>query len=242
MAKLNEINISTGFLNSSQRNNEILPSVACGPTNMIQGLEYSGWEINKKVFPDLTQPEDKLMKFTRTNEAVLEYYRRKYRNMYINWVDEANSLKKEDQELWQVDCPKANAPNEIHDVMNFATNLFLGYTEEDINNGYYATKLVDRFNEEIVCDCLKKGLPVVTSVRFKDCGHYITIVGAQFKKDYLSPNSVVNYIIDNTYGRFNFKTETYEKVSGNDNLIPKSELLARVRPVMHLFVKGVITI
>ena len=238
---LKEINVSAGYLNSSQRNNEILPSVACGPTNMIQGLEYSGWELNQKIFPELKQPEDKLMKFTRTNQKVLDYYKKRYSNMYENWQEEARALQKEGQELWQVDCPKANAPNEVHDVMNFATNLFMGYTEDDIKKGFYATWLLEGFNLEVVARNLLQGLPVVTSVRFKDCGHYITIVGAQYKKE-LNAKNIVNLIIDNTYGRFNFKTETYEKVSGNDNIISREELLARVRPVMHLFRKGAATL
>ena len=55
-------------------------------------------------------------------------------------------------------------------------------------------------------------------------------------------SNVENLIIDNTYGKFNFKTEAYEMVSGNDNLIPKKELIERVRPAMHLFRPGVLTI
>lgn len=238
---LKEINISTGFINSSQRNNEILPSVACGPTNMIQALEYTGWEIDQRIFPELKQPEDKLMKFTRTNETVLNYYKKKYKNLFINWQEEAKALKKDGEELWQVNCPKAYAPNEVHDVMNFATNLFLGYTEEDIKNGHRATWLENEFNLDDVVYQLTIGNPVVTSVRFGNCGHYITIVGAQYRK-YLCAPYVVNLIIDNTYGKFNFETETYEKVSGNDNIISKKELLERVRPVMHLFKQGATTI
>ena len=134
---LNEINISKNFENYSQRNNELLPHVACGPTNMIQALEYAGWEWNNKQFPELKQPEDKLLKFTRTNENVLKYYEKKYKNMYRNWIEEAKSLQKEGQELWEVNCKKAYPPNEIHDVMNFATNAFLGYSEEDIKNNYF---------------------------------------------------------------------------------------------------------
>ena len=241
--QLNEINVSKNFENYSQKNNEALATVACGPTNMIQGLEYSGWEINNKLFPEFKQPEDKLTKFTRTNEAVLEYYKRKYRNMYLNWQEEAKSLQKEGQELWEVNCKKAYPPNEIHDVMNFATNAFLGYSEEDIKNDHYATCFVPRFDLYTVLLELKYGLPVVTSVRFGNSGHYITIVGCQWKgKKVPNESNVENLIIDNTYGRFNFKTEKYDNVSGNDNLIPKDELLARVRPAMHLFRPGVLTI
>lgn len=238
---LKEINISTNFLNSSQRNNEILPSVACGPTNMIQALEYTGWEFDQRKFPELKQPEDKLMKFTRTDERVLKYYETKYKNMFLNWQEEAKSLKKENEELWQVDCPRANAPNEVHDVMNFATNLFLGYTPEDIENHYGPTWLENCFDlNEVVCELSFKR-PVVTSVRFGNYGHYVTIVGAQYKGEFC-PKNIVNLIIDNTYGKFNFEAEVYENETGNDNIISKEELLARVRPVMHLFRPGAATV
>ena len=242
MAMLNEINISKNFENYSQRNNELLPHVSCGPTNMIQALEYAGWEWNNKQFPELKQPEDKLLKFTRTNENVLKYYERKYKNMYKNWIDEAKSLQKEGQELWEVDCKKAYPPNEIHDVMSFATNAFLGYSADDISNKHYATYFVEEFYLPTVISQLCSGLPVVTSVRFKDCGHYITIVGCRWKGREPNESNVENLIIDNTYGRFNFKTETYEMASGNDNLISKKELIERVRPVMHLFRPGALTI
>ena len=241
MATLNEINISKNFENYSQRNNELLSHVSCGPTNMIQALEYAGWEWNNKQFPELKQPEDKLLKFTRTNENVLKYYEKKYKNMYRNWIEEAKSLQKEGQELWEVDCKKSYPPNEIHDVMSFATNAFLGYTEENINNKHYATYLSNTFHIATVLMQLEVGLPVVTSVRFGGFGHYITIVGCQWKGRHLTPDTVVNFIIDNTYGRFNFKTEQYENVSGNDNLISKEELLSRARPVMHLFKSGALT-
>lgn len=163
--------------------------------------------------------------------------------MYRNWVEEAKSLQKEGQELWEVNCKKAYPPNEIHDVMNFATNAFLGYSEEDIKNNYFATCFAPRFDLYTVLRELKYGLPVVTSVRFGNYGHYITIVGCQWSgKKEPNESNVENFIIDNTYGKFNFKTETYEMVSGNDNLIPKKELIERARPAMHLFRPGVLTI
>ena len=92
-------------------------------------------------------------------------------------------------------------------------------------------------------DQLGRGLPVVTSVRFGNSGHYITIVGCQWKgKNGPTESNVENFIIDNTYGKFNFKKEIYEIVSGNDNLIPKKELIERARPAMHLFRQGALTI
>lgn len=91
---LNEINISKNFENYSQRNNELLPHVACGPTNMIQALEYAGWEWNNKQFPELKQPEDKLLKFTRTNENVLRYYEKNIKTCIETGLKKQNHYKK----------------------------------------------------------------------------------------------------------------------------------------------------
>ena len=234
---LKEVNVSKGFVNYSQRNNDILPHVACGPTNMCQALDYSGWEIDTSIYPKLTQPEDKLMKFTRTNPAVLKFYETKFPTMYKNWIKEAKELRQGKQELWEVNCAKSYAPNEVHEVMNFATNLFLGFKPEDVFNKKAATYILSYFSEDLVRQELDKGLPVVTSVRFGNCGHYITIVGYQIDEK----GKIVNFIIDNTYGKFNFEKEIYEKVSGNDNLISPEELKKRVRPVMHMFKSGPVT-
>lgn len=231
-----EVNISNGYQNYSQRNNEILPNVACGPTNMIQALDYAGW-VFPNMYPDLPQPEDQLMKFSRTNEEVLEFYRENFVIMYNQWKDESEKIAKESKiQPWEANCIKSYAPNEVHAVMSFATNLFMGFKKYDLKNNY-ATYMVERFDKETVIRELDKGLPVVTSVRFGDCGHYITIVGY---KGYRS--GIIEFIIDNTYGRFNFKTEKYDLVSGDDELINEKELVQRVRPVMHLFKRNALTI
>lgn len=245
-----EINVSKGFENYSQRNNVIVPNSSCGPTNFIQGLEYSGWHWDNKMFPELNQPEDKLTKFTRTNKDVLSYYEKHYRNMYNEWIAEAKMLAKaSNRQPWEVDCKKTYPPNEVHDVMSYAANLFIGYTAKELEkmDARPVTRFYNEFIESDVVYSLMTGKPVVSSVNFNNCGHYVTIVGfvadddfpknkRGWKKEEL--DKIKEYIIDNTYGKFNFKTNKYEAVSGNDERIERNKFLSIVKPVTHYFSKG----
>lgn len=239
-----EINVSKDFENYSQRNNVLVPNSSCGPTNMIQGLEYSGWQWNNSIFPELKQPEDKLTKFCRTNKDVLVYYQKHYRNMYDNWMAEAKELaRKYKKEFWQVECVKNYPPNEVHDVMSYATNLFIGYTAKELEQMKVrpVTRFYNEFDERDVVYSLLKGKPVVSSVNFNNCGHYITIVGFNAPDSFKNENDyalIKEYIIDNTYGKFNFETNKYEAVSGNDERIERGKFLSIVKPITHYFSKG----
>lgn len=256
---MKELNISKDYENYSQRNNEIDSANVCGPTNFIQALEYSGWQWNNAMFPQFAQPEDKLTYFCRTSPDVLKYYETKYNNMYKNWRAEADKLAKETgKEYWQVSCKDTYPPNELHDVMSYAVNLFIGYKPEEIKalGKRPVTRFYNEFEEWEVFWSLKKRLPVISSVDpFKrDGGHYITIVGVTLKKDIpiselnkmeCSKDSVMKvanlideYIIDNTYGKFDFKNKKYLAVSGNDEHIKREKFLEIVKPVSHYFSAG----
>ena len=250
---LKEFNVSKDFENYSQRNNVLVPNSACGPTNMIQGLEYSHWYWNNSLYPELKQPEDKLTKFCRTNEEVVNYYAAHYKAMYENWINEATKLAKcQNKKYWEVDCKDSYPPNELHDVMSYATNLFVGYTAADLKNmkSRPVTNFTNKFIEETVISSILSGVPVVSSVNFNGYGHYITIVG--FVADvpegfdenniFIDLGRIKEYIIDNTYGRFNFKTQKYDAVSGNDEHIERSKFLSMVKPIMHTFTKGAATV
>lgn len=243
---MKEYNISEGFSNFSQRNNINDPANACGPTNIIQCLSYCGWPINPPIFKEFEQPEDKLLKFCRTDKRVLEFYKTNYKGLYDEWIEESERLAKEKKlKPWQVSCIKSYPPNEVHKVLNYAANLFIGFTQEDIAKRNVATWCVEYDNINDRCnleDLLPKQIrdlkvPMMTSLRFKGGGHYVSIVG------YTEENgNVRDVIVDNTYGRFNFKEEKYELVSGDDEKIPIKEFKDRMRPVMHFFKSQTITI
>lgn len=253
---MKEFNVSVGHDNYSQRNNEIDSNNVCGPTNFIQALEYSGWILDESKFPQFKQPEDKLTYFTRTNKDVLNYYKTKYTNMYNNWIAEAKeNAKKEKKEIWQVSCKKAYPPNEVHDVMSYAVNLFVGYTAKDLAGMKRrpVTRFYNEFDEYEVVWQICKGLPVISSVDpfKKGQGHYITIVGFIADDDFVKPtsydevsnkkidlNKIDSYIIDNTYGVFDFKNKCYLAKSGNDEKIEREQFLDIIKPVSHYFSQG----
>ena len=241
---MKEFNISKDFSNYSQRNNVIDPSNACGPPNIIQCLDYAGWPINPPIFKELKQPEDKFLKFCRTDQRVLDYYKENFRSFYDEWNEESSRIAKEKKiKPWEASCIKSYPPNEVHKVLNFAANLFLGFTLKDIYSKEGATWCVEdesfpRLFEKYLVEAIReKEVPLLTSLRFKGGGHYVSIVGYTEDGGY-----VKEVIIDNTYGKFNFAEEKYELVSGNDEKIPINEFKKRMRPVLHFFKKQTATI
>ncbi len=251
-----EVNVSLGKDNYSQRNNEIDSNNVCGPTNFIQGLTYAGWVLDESKFPQFKQPEDKLTYFCRTNKDVLNYYKTHYANYYNNWMAEAKAnAKAQKKEYWQVVCKNSYPPNELHDVMSYAVNLFVGYSAKDLASMKRrpVTRFYNEFDENEVIWQLCKGLPVVSSVDpFKrGGGHYITIVGFTADDDFCKPTTydqvtekrialtkIKDYIIDNTYGKFDFAKKVYLAVSGNDERIERSKFLDIIKPVSHYFSPG----
>lgn len=267
---LKTINVSENKCNYSQRNNKIDPCSTCGTTNMIQALDYCGWEFPKDN--TLTQPEDCFTKFCRSNDEVLEYYKTKYPSMYNNWMQESfklfgkgksinetnfKSLIKSNN-IWKEHFPESFPPNEVHDVLNFAANKWLGYDKDEI------TYFKENSTEEEIDKSLLDGRPVVSSVKFGNWGHIITIVGIEFEaktkyanslsdvfydfEHFDGPETIKNYIIDNTYGRFNFDTMKYDAVSGNDEKIERHKFLSMLKPIgcptinAHFFKKGPATL
>ena len=253
-------NVSEGHDNFSQRNNLIDPINVCGPTNFAQCLGYAGWEVDMNIIPQFKQIDDKLTYFTRTNKDVLDYYKTHYLNMYNNWMSEAKEkAKAQHKQYWEVACINSYPPNELHDVMSYAVNLFLGYSVKDLATMKKrpVTRFYNEFDEyEVVWQICSKGLPVISSVDpfKKKQGHYISIVGLIADDDFVAPKSydevtehkidlskIKTYIIDNTYGVFDFVNKKYIAVSGNDENLSREKLLDIIKPVSHYFSKGAAT-
>ena len=234
---MKEVNLSINKINYSQRNNEADPSSTCGTTNMVQALDYAGWELPKG---EHNQPEDNLTQFCRTNEEVLNYYNKKYPAMYNNWIKECTKLSGKEglsdldlvDRCWHMHFPDSFPPNEVHDVLSYAANKWMGYEKDEI------THFVENAYETNIVNALRHGTPVVSSVKFGKYNHIITIVGFEYddkKYDSTSDdeieNYITNYIIDDTYGRFNFETMKYDVISGNDTKIERKKFLSMLKPI-----------
>jgi hypothetical protein len=73
------LNVSANKENYSQRNNKIDPGITCNTTSVIAALDYNGYRIPVKAGD---QPEDDLTVFTRTDQRVLDFYKKKMPVMY----------------------------------------------------------------------------------------------------------------------------------------------------------------
>lgn len=203
-------NISDGKENWSQRKSVYSYSFKdyktnwasfCNVTMMAMALDYLGYLDKYKSRIDNTYPElkrfpDKLAKYLLENENVRKFYKNIDPTDYNNFV----SGKKD-----------AIGPNEIHQVLSFGTNMFLGHG----NITQFSTNV---HWIEILHDIIYDSTPVGISGKFSGLHHIVLLVGAAYKHldggdrpgllqqpDY--------FIIDDPYG----KTYEYKKgLSGND--------------------------
>jgi len=208
--------VSAGFSNSSQRNNIYVDKVlkkstalvACNATSMGMGLEYTGWSIPQKYL-ELKQQEDNLIKFCQEDSIVLDYYKKTLPAMYAAWLVRAK------------DC---YAPNEVHDVLSYAINMYMGSKVT-----YFK---VNTLVSEIVSDISIRNLPIVMSGKFAGFGHVVCLVGFKAKKEFLEGYNktktitedllkfIYEWTIDDPYG--DFRNDYKIVLSGNN--IPMTSL------------------
>jgi hypothetical protein len=171
-------NVSKGKENFSQRNNEFKwthpknPAVKmdalsmCNVTSMVMALAYLGYTFPTGKFK---QPEDNLCDFMFTDKRVMERYKTRFPAMWAAF-----------------DRGDANAfgPNLVHDILSFATNLWMGCTS------------MTTFNErmpitDIIKEIVENNRPLVLSGTFPytfqsgtvgTLGHINVLVGAIWDK------------------------------------------------------------
>lgn len=191
--------------NYSQVNNVIEGNSACNITSMVQALDYMGYKLPEdELFPKFKQAEDKLMYFCKTDKDVLNFYKEKMPAMYNQFIKERESQK--NLPIEKCKFIDSYPPNEVHMVLSYAVNKFIGC------NATYFKELASI--DEII-EQLTMSKPVVISVKFGNLNHILTLVGVEL---YEKGNEwkVSKFFADDTYGKFNFETGKYEKVSGND--------------------------
>lgn len=207
-------NISSGMENWSQRksqyvykNKDFISNAYsfCNVHMMTMALDYLGY-LNKysskfnDIYPILPRFPDKLAKFLFEDKRVLDFYK---------------SIDPIDYKNFRNGVKNASGPNEIHQVLSFGTNLFLG-----LGNVTQFSTNVSWF--DIVNDIVYDSLPVGISGKFSGLNHIVLVVGVAYSElgegnkpsltqqpDYL--------IVDDPFG----KTYEYSKgLSGNDVWIP----------------------
>jgi len=204
-----EINISTGFPYFTQRNNKIRPFITCNTTSMIAALFY-----RKVTFPTSTiykQPEDDLTNFLLTDSRVDAFYRKESPIEYSKYII-ANKNPK-----------IAYPPNQVHSVLSYGTNLWLGKSQNEITI-FKQTASIQEVLYEVI-----KGKPVVQGGLWNNLHHITCIVGFSTSQDDIKDikdskdidlSLVDSIIMDDSFGDFH---AGYKIQNGNDIRITTDE-------------------
>ena len=177
----------------------------CNVTMMGMALIYLGYEdLLKskldKIYPEFPRLPDKLIKFIIEDPKSLTYFKERFPDLYKNF---------------DAGTKDAFGPNEIHAILSFMTNIFLG-----VGNVTYFTTHASWI--DIIEDVVYNNMPVGISGKFSGLNHIVLLVGAAYKElsegNKPSTLQVPDYlIIDDPFG----KTYEYDKgLSGNDIWIP----------------------
>jgi len=233
------INVSDNKENYSQRNNQYIHTnkkgvkdvyslTMCNMTSICMALDYNGWK-----FPKLgkwTQPEDALGDFIMKSSDVDKRYKEKMPALYKEYKSEKMTNGKVDY----------YTPNEIHDLIAFGTNKWLGCSN------------AITFKEDAdIWDIIKElinGRACVISGKFNGLNHIVTLVGCSwnFKEiPKMSMNKLIStiisekrmpneFIIDDPYGDFH---KGYQVASGNDITLTTEEFYSCVKPLGNTQVK-----
>lgn len=218
-----------GKENYSQLNNKVNPSNTCSTTSMIQALDYMGYQLpGDEYLEQFKQPEDKLTMFCLTDNRVAEYYSKLNKPMFDKWqADIRKQAKGKDEisleELMTFRFNDSYPPNEVHAVLSYATNLFMGCE----CTTFHEALSIEEITKELV-----DGKPVVVSVKFGNLNHIITITGVTLEEMENNVWAPVSFFVDDTYGRFDMVSKKYDKTkSGNDCEFAANDLFACMKGV-----------
>jgi hypothetical protein len=213
----------------SQKNNVINPEGACNVTSMTDALTMKGYTL--PVYDkSLSQPEDQLMKFCLENQEVADYYKQKLPAMYANW---------------KAGLSNSYPPNEVHTVLSFAVNKFMGCEVTKFDTNF---SLLDFFLEIV-----ERKSPVVTSVNLNpNFGHVICVTGCNFSEKHFENFEKLNIndlldasydyekvakcmpeeiVYDDSYGKFDFKLNKHINQSGHNNILTFDQFVKCAKPL-----------
>jgi len=210
------IRCDIGKKNYSQLNNKVNPKNTCNSTSMVMGLDYMGYKFPDEIFPEFEQPEDKLTMLCYTDQEVLDFYKNLSRPMFDQWIAETKKISEESPSLPLKDYifKDSYPPNEVHAVLSFAVNKFVGKPDAT----YFKS---DTTVEEMIKELTEKK-PVVTSVAFGNpknpINHLLLLTGVEIESNDEGKSwSPLRIFADDTYGRYDMKNKKYNlSVSGND--------------------------
>lgn len=208
-----------GKENYSQRNNEINPNNTCNTTAMVMALDYAGYKFPTDYHPELKQPEDKLTYMCYFDDDISNYYRRLSLPMWQAWQGEMKRLKEKESNFKKWVFKDSYPPNEVHLVLSYAARKFIKKAK--------ATVFREKASIKEIVEQLIQKKPVMVSVKFGNLNHCLTLVGVEVDDN----NNPLYFYADDTYGKFDMETKTYQKVSGNDSKFKAEDLIPCLKEI-----------
>jgi hypothetical protein len=240
--------IDQGVKNYDQRDNKFKFTHPKTKVEMVNGLTMcnvtaycEAAEINGFIFPkgSFEQPEDNFCSFLFNSNEVMAYYKQKMPAMY-------DAFERGDKDAY--------TPNEIHAVLAYAFNKWMGCSD---------TKPIATFRDNaLILDILSEIIDdraVVMSGTFPykynngtlgTIGHINVLVGLEYSKDTLDKNRInikglnsvsslkkikpTNFIFDDPYGNL---YKNFESGTGNDVKIPYTDFIKYYKPLNDVNIK-----
>lgn len=239
------VDISKDKYNYSQRNNEykhygagdfkgldVSAETMCNVTALCQSLDYNGFVFPKGKYK---QPEDNLADFIMNSKEVDNYYKTHAPVLYRDYKAGKKTKNKKGKEI-------ANyyTPNEVHCVLAFAVNKWLGCTADTFKENVPIWTIVNE---------LLEGRSCVVSGVFNGLNHIVSLVGCKWGYsnfegksleaclNLITKNKVrpTSFIIDDPYG--NWKKGYQAGFSGNNSELSYSEFIKMIKPVDNNLIK-----
>lgn len=218
-----EFNVSSGLPNFSQRNNEYLDEITnkkiahsmCNVTSYCMSYSYCGGKFPTNTSKKYTQEEDVFLEFLRNSKDVNDYYKKLYPVYYNSW-------KKNEKDNYP--------PEQIHDVLNYAFNLWVGWKA--------STFVLKTEINSMIKEIVEKNLSMVVSGKFGKLNHIVCLVGLIADKEiinHLTDKDVMkfvkDFIIDDPYGNYH---DEYKTIRGNDVIMSKEDFIKIFKPVDNI--------
>jgi hypothetical protein len=221
----------------SQRNNKYKKTMAgnmgtskmeascmCNVTVLSEALEIGGWVQPKGLY---AQNEDNLCdSIVTASEKTDSYYATHFPAMWKEWYEGKKDA------YW---------PNEVHKVLEYETNAWLGCTHAD-------TFIENCSIRDILKQLWYVRMPIPISVKFGSLNHIVllegfeTILSERELADAISGKGIVSidkWYYDDPYGAFDWKTKSYlpNRGSGDDQVLTNDQFIDNVKPLGNKNVK-----
>lgn len=227
-------NVSDGFDNWSQRNSKYIFSKGnnvinwadlCNVHAYTDFLEIVKADIDNNKYAEFSRLPDKLAKHLCESKDVDDYYKS---FAYSYWED------------WDKGKSDSYSPCEVHGVLCFGVNNFIGKTISKFDANYKI--------ENIIYDIAIRNKPVITSGKYCGMNHVVCLVGAAWEKDkiesslsntakfekFIKKTAPDYMIIDDPWGDM---TTNYSSKIGNDCFVEWDDFISNTKPLNNKEVK-----